>query len=131
MMTTQDTLESYLNQIQGTVPADLGTGEQCRDYLVRLTSMMAYANEAKAKANQVYNIAKAAAYRKLEAEILGKNAKFAPSLAKDYVASLCSKECYGYDLADRTSATILHAIDATRSILSSLKAEREYSNYQP
>ena len=128
-MNAEETLKSFLAVIEGTVPADMATGDQCRDYLVRLTSMMAYANEARANANRAYNVAKSQAYISLEREILGQHPKFAPSLAKDYVAALCSKECYAYDLADRCSATITHTIDAFRSVLSSLKAEQQFAQY--
>jgi len=128
-MTTEETLKSFLTIIEGTVPADFATGDQVREYIVRLTSMMAYANEARANANRTYNVAKAKAYIKLENEILGKHPKFSPSLAKDYVAALCSKECYAFDLAERTAATCTNVADYMRSVLSSLKAEQQFANF--
>jgi hypothetical protein len=54
---------------------------------------------------------------------------FAPSLAKDYISAKCEQEQYDYDLCERCSRTIVHTIEAIRSVLSALKEELKIESY--
>lgn len=123
-------MQAILHLIAGTTVNDMQSPAQVRDFLIVLNAHLATANEQMAVAGRAYNIAKRDAYLKLqqEQEAAGKN-KLSPLLAKDYVASLCSKEAFAYDLAERTSRTISHTMDSCRSVLSSQKSEMQYLNY--
>jgi hypothetical protein len=69
------------------------------------------------------------AYNDLICSEVANAAYFAPSLAKDYIASKCSKEQYEYDVCERTSRTIVHTLDCLRTCISSLREELKISSY--
>lgn len=116
-------LEALLQTLQGITPEEMQSGDSVRDHLVSLTSWMAWTGEQMALANKAYNIAKRDAYHKLQEDFKNKGLKLSPMLAKDYIGSLCSKEAYSYEIAERANRTCYHAIEAFRSVLSSLKNE--------
>ena len=128
-MSTEESLQAILSSIEGTVIDDMQTREQVSNYLIRLTGWMAYTNEQMAVTNRAHNIAKRDAYAKLQEQYNATGVTLSPSLAKDYIGSLCSKTAYGYQMAERTSRTIVHTIDAMRSVLSTMKAEMEALRY--
>jgi hypothetical protein len=99
-------------------------------YLIDLTNFMARANLLMAEYGRAFRQAKKQAYINLKAsEGAQGNKKFSVMLAKDYVDSCCSESAYIYDLAERTSRLCTHTIDALRTILSSLKSERQFASY--
>ncbi len=69
------------------------------------------------------------AYRKLTASAIKDQKYFFPSLAKDYVDAECSESGYVYDLAERLSRLCTHTLEAIRTIVSSLKSERQFASY--
>lgn len=122
-------LEDFMQYLQSVKPEDLGSAEDIRLHLISLTSWLAWSGEQMAVTGRAYNIAKRDAYHKLQQDFEANGAKLSPMLARDYVNSLCSKEGYAYDLAERSNRSTVHAIDALRSVLSSLKEEQRSINY--
>lgn len=115
--------------------ADDYTGKQSitwyMDQIGILCKSMAFVNEQMAEAKQVLNRKKSAAYESLMVSSVANQQYFAPSLAKDYIASKLEKEQYDYDITERCSRTLVHTIEAIRSILSALKEEMKIMSYSP
>lgn len=122
-------LETLLETLQGVKPEEMQSGESVRQQLITLTSWLAWTGEQMALAGKAYNIAKRDAYHKIQEDYEKKGVTMAPSLLKDYVGSLCSKESYAYDIAERSNRVIVHTIDSYRSVLSSLKEEQKSLPY--
>lgn len=99
-------------------------------FIVHCVNMMARANFIMADYGKKFREEKKAAYLKLTASSHAQQTYYAPSLAKDFVDSQCSESGYLFDLAERLSRLCTHAIDAMRTVISSLKSEREFANYQ-
>ena len=121
--TIETTLQGIFSHIEGMTPTMLQTADQCSDYITTLLGWMAYANEKMAVTGKAYNIAKRDAYTALQKRFDDGGKVLSPMLAKDYINSMCSKEAYMYDLANRCSALLVHTVDAMRSILSTKKEE--------
>jgi hypothetical protein len=103
------------------------------DQLGQLVKAMAFINGQMALAKMVLNEKKRRAYELLVSSTVAQQTYFAPSLAKDYIASKVSEEQYNYDLCERTSRTIVHTVEALRSCISALKEElklEQYANQQ-
>ncbi len=90
---------------------------------------MARSNYLMAVYQKNFREEKKAAYLKLVASSHAQQQYWAPSLAKDYVDSQCSENGFVYDLAERLSRLCSHTIDAIRTVVSSLKSEREMASY--
>lgn len=99
------------------------------DRLGELCKTMAFINEQMAVAKRVLNKKKIVAYESLVASSVANQEYFAPSLAKDYIAAKCEQEQYEYDITERCSRTIVHTIEAIRSILSAMKEEMKITSY--
>jgi hypothetical protein len=99
------------------------------DQLGILCSTMAFVNVQMAEAKRDLNKKKLIAYELLVSSDISKANYFAPSLAKDYISARCEEEQYEYDLCERCSRTVVHQIDALRSIISSLKEEMKIASY--
>lgn len=123
-------LTRYLEKIQQFDKDSAQDGEALHSYIIELTQIMARANFLMAEYNRKFREEKKTAYLKLSASSHAQNKYFAPSLAKDYVDSQCSETGYIYDLAERTSRTCVHTSDCIRTVISSLKSERVFSQYQ-
>lgn len=122
-------LTQYLDKVKKFEKDNGQDAQALHSYLIELTQIMARANFLVAEYGKKFREQKKEAYRELTKTVISKQAYYAPSLAKDYIDSQCSESGYVYDLAERTSRTAVHAIDAIRTIVSSLKSEREFSNY--
>lgn len=101
------------------------------DQLGILCKTMAFVNSQMAEAKKALNNKKRIAYELLISSEIAKATYFAPSLAKDYIAARCEEEQYNYDICERCSRTVVHTIDAVRSIISTLKEEMKIAGYQP
>lgn len=99
------------------------------DQLGVLCKTMAFINGQMAEAKRDWNRKKLVAYELLVSSEISKANYFAPSLAKDYISARCEKEQYEFDLCERTARTVVHQIDALRSIISSLKEEMKIASY--
>ena len=100
------------------------------EYLISLTNIIARSNQLMAEYQRKNRENKKAAYLKLIASQYANNANFTKTNAKDYVDACCANSGYLYDLAERTSRAAYHTIEAVRTIVSSLKNERQYSFIQ-
>lgn len=99
------------------------------DQLGMLCSSLAFVNNQMAITKRILNEKKARTYESLAASNVANQEYFAPSLAKDYIASKCSEEQYNYSLCERASRTIVHTIEALRTCISALKIEAQVTNY--
>lgn len=99
------------------------------DQLGMLCKSLPFVNEQMAEAKRVLNKKKITAYESLAASSIANQEYFAPSLAKDYISAKCENEQYEYDLCERASRTIVHTLDAVRTIISSLKEEMKIASY--
>lgn len=123
-------LIQYLEKIQQFDKDSAQDGEILHAYLIELTNIMARANFLMAEYQRKFRQEKKTAYLKLTASSHSQQQYWAPSLAKDYVDSQCDETGYMFDLAERLSRLCTHVIDAIRTIISSLKSERQFANYQ-
>jgi len=122
--------KEYMNEIN-SFSKDMGQDAQSlHEYIIRLTNIMARANELMADWKRNNREETASAYQNLQASMKAQNTHFSPTMAKHYVDAKCKETAYVYDLAERTSRLCTHTIDAIRTVVSSLKSEREFSNYQ-
>lgn len=122
-------LTEYLKTIE-VFDKDAGQdAEQLHAYLIQLTNYMARANFLMAEYGRKFRQDKKQAYIELVKQAHDKQQYFAPSLAKDYIDALCHENGFIYDLAERLSRLCSHTIDAIRTVVSSLKSERQFSGY--
>jgi hypothetical protein len=129
-MTVTEELTAYFITIQ-TFDKDMAQdGESLHSYIIELTNVMSRANFLMAEYGRKWREEKKAAYQKLAASSEAQKKYYAASLAKDYIDSQCSESAYVYDLSERLSRTCVHTIDGIRTVISSLKSEREFSKYQ-
>jgi hypothetical protein len=94
-----------------------------------LCNALPFINGQMALAKKLLNEAKVKAYYDLITSSTANEKYFSPSLGRDFVAAKCSKEAYGFDVAERCSRTIVHLIDALRTCISALKEEKITSRY--
>lgn len=104
-------------------------GQALHEYLIHLSNIQARANFLMAEYKRKVRQAKKQAYADLVKSYHTKNEYYAPSLAKDYVDACTSDVAFIYDLAERLSRSCTHTQDAVRTIVSSLKSERQFANY--
>lgn len=98
-----------------------------------INGTISWAYEQMAVAKNALNIAKAQAYIELNSKSVSKKQLYSPSLAKDYINSICSVENYNYDLVERLCRACVHISDNLRTSISAMKelAKMEtYSNSQ-
>lgn len=98
------------------------------DHIGQLCNSLAFVNNQMAVAKELLNHKKITAYESLVLSSLAQQQFFAPSLAKDYIASKCSDEQYAYDICERASRTVTHILEILRSVLSALKEESKQTN---
>jgi hypothetical protein len=98
------------------------------DQVGTLCQALAFINGQQAVAKKLLNKAKVRAYEKMVRQY-GEQKYFSPSLAKDYVNSLCDDEQYNYDICERATRTIVHTLDTLRTCISALKEEMKTINY--
>lgn len=89
------------------------------DKLGQLSVSLAFVNNQMAIAKKVWNDTKVDAYNSVDLSL-------SPSVLKDYINAKCSEHQFNYDLCERTSRSMVHAIDSLRTAISALKGEREY-----
>jgi hypothetical protein len=123
-------LTGYFLKVQEFDKDSAQDGQVLHAYLVELTNIMSRANFLMAEYQRKFRQEKKAAYLKLTASSHAQQQYWAPSLAKDFVDSQCSETGYVYDLAERVSRLCSHTMDAVRTIISSLKQEKIFSQYQ-
>lgn len=97
--------------------------------LSAINSTISWAYNQMAIAKKDYNAAKVAAYHRLMVSSSANEKYYSPSLAKDYVNSLCIDAAYAYDLTERFCRSLIHISDNTRTCISALKEEAKMNNY--
>lgn len=122
-------LHGYIFEIQSFSPENVQDADLLNQHLIRLTNIMARANTLMAEWNKKFREEKKQAYCNYELSMKAQGKKIIPSLAKDYIDSKCSETGYVFDLAERCSRLCSHTIDAIRTVVSSLKSEREFAKY--
>lgn len=123
-------LKKYMQTIEQFDKDSAQDASVLHAYLIDLTNMMARANFIMAEYGKKFREQKLAAYKLLTESVIKEQKYYAPSLAKDYIDAQCKESGYIYDLAERLSRLCTHAIDAVRTIVSSLKSEREFAYVQ-
>lgn len=99
------------------------------DQLGELCKAMPFVNNQMAIAKYVLNGNKIKAYNSLVGSSVANESYFAPSLAKDYIASKVREDQYNYDICERASRTIVHTVEALRTAISALKEEVKMQSY--
>jgi hypothetical protein len=128
-MTVNEELQSYFDIIVG-FSKDMGQdGSALHEYMIELTNYAARANNILAEYKRKLREEKRKAYITLSNSYHARQKYFAPTLAKDYVDCECSETAFTVDLSERLSRSCVHTIDALRTIISSLKSEREFSKF--
>lgn len=134
---TIEQIFDFFEQVDGVLSVKSSTtaGEAVADQIADLlmlypasTNVLAsakwYANEAyRHEYNKVVEALKSAEQPK---ELKG---ALSPLAIKEYIKSRTADFIYILERADRCNAAITHSLDALRSVLSNLKAERQISNY--
>jgi hypothetical protein len=123
----KEELTGYLKVIETFEKDSAEDGNALHTYLIQLTNIGARANYLRVEYQKMFRQAKKEAYQRLTTAGHQKQQYWAPSLAKDYVDSCCGESGYMAELAERTAAQCVHTIDAIRTIISSLKSERQFA----
>lgn len=86
-----------------------------------INSVVSWSYEQMAVAKKMLNDAKEKAYLSLSSSSVANQQYYAPSLAKEYIASRCSNEAYAYDLTERLCRACVHISDNLRTSISAMK----------
>lgn len=123
-------LTGYLKFIEKYDAENAQDAASLHQYMILLSGYMSRANLLMADYKRLFREQKEKEYQSvmlsIKSQIDAKQIKTV--LAKDYVESKCREVGYIYDLAERTSRTCYHTLEAVRSIVSSLKSERTFAN---
>jgi hypothetical protein len=109
------------------------TAKQSIDWFIDqigvLCASLAFIGGQMAVAKEILNEKKVKAYETLVASSVANETYFAPSLAKDYIASKVSQDQYNYDVCERAGRCLVHTLDCLRTCMSCLREEVKISNY--
>lgn len=94
-----------------------------------INGIIAWAYQGMATAKKELNEAKAKAYIELNAKSVTMRQLYSPSLAKDFISSVCSDEQYKYDLVERFCRACVHISDNLRTSISALKETAKMEAY--
>lgn len=128
-MTIEIELTQYLEKMQQFDKDSAQDGQILYAYLIELSQIMARSNLIMAQYQKKFREEKKQAYYKLAASSQATQKYYSATLAKDFIDSQCSDSGYVFDLAERCSRAAVHTSDSIRTIVSSLKSERIFSNY--
>jgi hypothetical protein len=123
-------LEGILTTIEGTKYEEMNNIPLLNDWIFTLTGWLAFSGQQLAYAKKNWNREKARAYETFVFSRAASGLQISPSLAKDYASTKCDTEEYEYDVAERCNRTIVHTLDAVRTVISALKEEMKTVNYQ-
>jgi hypothetical protein len=116
-------LQGILDTIEGTNAQPVQSTTLLIDWGFKLQQWMAFSGSQQALCKLALQEARRQAMVNLVASLKANGAEMAISLQKQYVDDLCAKENYNYELAQRCNRACVHALDFTRSCLSTLKTE--------
>lgn len=123
-------LTEYLQIIETFDKDSAQDGQALHEYLIKITNINARASMVMADYNRLMRQQKEKNYIMLAKSRHAQEKYYAPSLAKDYIDAQSSELGYVFDLAERLSKCCVHTGDALRTIISSLKQEKIFSQYQ-
>lgn len=122
-MTHSTPLQDILNRIEGTSYERMQSIDSLISWGFELQQWMAFSGSQQALCKLTLQEARRRAMVNLVASLKANGAEMAISLQKQYVDDLCAQENYNYELAQRCNRACVHALDFTRSCLSTLKTE--------
>lgn len=123
-------LTGYLELIQSFDKDAAQDAVQLHAYLIQLTQIGARSNLLMAEYQRKFRQEKMGKYYALKGSSEANGKYYSPSLAKDFVDAQCNETGFVFDLACRCSRSCVHTASAVITIISSLKSERQFSNYQ-
>lgn len=94
-----------------------------------LNSVITWAYEQMAIAKKELNEKKALAYIELNGRSVSQKQLYSPSLAKDYINSVCSEENYRFDIVERLCRSCVHVSDNLRTSISAMKEQVRMDRY--
>lgn len=118
-------LTLYLHTMETFDKDSAQDGQALHAYLITLTNYMARANYLMAEYKRQFKKEKANNYLLIE-----KDNNLSPSILRDFIDAKSADTAFVYDLAERVSRCCVHTCDGLRTIISSLKSERTFSQYQ-
>lgn len=121
MQTKQETINA-LSTIRSVIDADVSDCdiESVREKLLKLTSIMGLSAETMATVKKFLNDKEIEVFAKMDLDM-------APSIAKKFLDAHCKEENAMFTYADRLNSSIVHQIDALRTVISLHKSELENS----
>jgi len=134
---TIDQIFQFFEQLDELLSVKISTvsgeavADNMADLLMLYPSSVNVLSSAKWYANEAYRYE----YNKVTEALKGKEQPkelkgvLSPLALKEYIKSRTSDFIYIADRAERCNAAITHSLDALRSVLSNLKAERQIQNY--
>ena len=122
-------LHGYLFTMQSFEKELANDGNTLHAYLIELTQINARAGALMAEYKMKQRQEKVKEYQNLVASQVANNKYFSITQGKDFIDSKCFEVAYVFDLAERTSRTAVHTIEAVRTILSSSKFEKQFAQY--
>lgn len=129
-MTIADEITGYMKKVEDIHKDIADDGHALNAYMLELTSIMARVNYLMATSKRLLRQEKKRGYNELLEKAILENKTFSPAIAKDYIENASADFSYQYDLAERCSRLCVHTINAIRTIISALKAERQYMPHQ-
>lgn len=123
-------LTEYLQIIETFDKDSAQDGQVLHEYLINITNINARASLIMADYKRLMRKQKEKNYITLANSRHAQEKYYSAILAKDYIDAQSSEIGYVFDLAERLSRCCVHTGDALRTIISSLKSERTFSQYQ-
>lgn len=127
----EEELKDYMKQIEDFDKDNAQDASALHSYLIQISNWQARANYLMAEYQRKFRQQKTVAYYNMAANQKAQNKYFSASQGKDFIDAQCSETGYIFDLAERLSRLCTHTGDSLRTIISSLKSERVFSQYQP
>jgi len=120
MKETIKELNEYLKLIEEFSKDSAQDGQALHAYMIHLTNIMSRAGQIMAEYKRLV--------RRKKEKADGIN-NIGPALPAGYENAALSDVAYVYDLAERLSRCCVHTCDGLRTVISSLKNERQTMNY--
>lgn len=120
-------MQNFIEGIENTDVKDISILSQI---LLTLSSHIARSANLVAEAGMIASTAKRKAYLNFSDVAKAQGLDFSASIVKDFVLTQCGEEMRCYEFADRINSSLVHSLDALRSILSAAKTEWATVHYQ-
>lgn len=125
-MNQQEEILRILKEIRTTEYSTIQSIDLLLEYGFRLASYLSFSGEAMAEAKEILHDKRAAALLRVDKDL---NRKVGPSLMRDYINDLCSKDNAYFLLCERCNKACTHTLDLIRTAVSALKQESIVSSY--